>query len=73
MSSYNPITKAELSEVLGEDVSSVEETLATLIEKKVIDEHHDGGFTFNSVYADFLLTQDPDYDLWMLYGDQELG
>lgn len=73
MSLYSPITKQELEEVLGEDAASIDETLASLIEKKIIDEHHDGGFTFNAVYVEFLLGQDLDRDLYELYGDTELG
>lgn len=73
MSRYNPITESELAEVLGEDAESVAETLATLLEKQIIEEHHDGGFTFNAVYVDHLLGLDPDNDLHELYGDLELG
>jgi predicted transcriptional regulator len=73
MSLYNPITESELAEVLGEDPEAVAETLATLLEKRIIEEHHDGGFTFNAVYVDHILGQDPNQDLHELYGDLELG
>lgn len=66
MSGYNPITPEEIASVLGDDSVSVAETIATLIEKKIIFEHHDGGFFFNEAYVDHLLYYNPeDEDVWL--------
>lgn len=72
MNLYTPITETELRNELG-DPSSFEETLAGLLENKIIEEHHDGGFTFNALYVGEILKNDPNNDLYELYGELELG
>lgn len=63
---YAPISETELSEVLGDSPESVAETLASLIEKKIVSEHHDGGFILNETYVDHLLYYNPeDEDVWL--------
>lgn len=74
MNLYNPMTYDELRAIVNHPSDEdFDEALTGLLEKKVIAEHHDGGYTFNSVYVDFLLNHDPDGDLHREYGDEELG
>jgi biotin operon repressor len=63
---YVPMTREELRVSLGISEEEINETIASLVEKGLIKEHHDGGFTFNPLILDFiLLNQDPENQKWI--------
>lgn len=67
-SSYRDISRDEMRQALGVPESEVDETIASLVDKQILEEHHDGGFTFNQVYVDFLLDSfchPEDADVWL--------
>lgn len=56
---YSPFTRDELHAAVGGSKDEFTEALASLIQKGIVNEHHDGGFTFNPEYVEFLLSQHP--------------
>lgn len=65
---YAPFTREELHQEVGGTEEEFTEALAGLIEKGVILEHHDGGYTFNALAVGALLAQHgehPDDDVWL--------
>lgn len=67
---YSPFSREELHATVGGTEEEFDEALANLIEKGVINEHHDGGFTFDPLYVELLLSQhrgaeEGEEDVWL--------